>query len=252
MKDLQRVEVNKKFILQFNIVAMSKKLITPSFFRDYSEGDVTKEAVVDFFLSWTIRCAAIDCDDVELDETERDKLQKVKELSRRFVLMLIFAESEKDYASIEDTCKDYEVEYVKTWKQWSQIDLIAHVDLKYKGNDKKEDKHYAIIIEDKVYSKSHSNQLSNYMGLMEKYYKNLYHDKEQEKDISYETRYIYMTCHDSVPEEDVKKCKEACVESGDKCYKYWTLGGIQSYFGKFLDDVPYTGHELFDEFWFRY
>lgn len=206
---------------------MSENIKIPSFFWDNTHGDRTKETLIDFNLSWTLRWAKSDLKKVD---------NKVQRLAEKILLTFINGESCKPY-NVEHIC---EVKEVKTWKQWKRIDLIAHVDIIID----REEKNYALIFENKVYSSVHDDQLKRYKDIVCEYYKDRYNDKK------YEPIYIFLTRHNQVPQYDITECK-------NNKFKYWPLRTIQNSLieeeeregeiSKFL-----TGNALFDEFWFNY
>ncbi|OAV75702.1 hypothetical protein Barb7_00658 [Bacteroidales bacterium Barb7] len=84
---------------------------TTSFFMVDSSDSDKKELVIDFFLSWTLRCAG---KDGEIYENEL-----LSDYCRRILSVLLFGNA--------DNINDYTVKSVKTWKQWKDIDLHANV-----------------------------------------------------------------------------------------------------------------------------
>ena len=184
----------------------------PHFFFDDENSDGI-EALNDYFLSWTIRCA--------VDYEHENK--KVQEYSKKILTFLIFGENSNEV-----------VEYisVNTVKQVKSIDLIAEIKLKKSGKLEK----YVLLFENKQYTNIHSNQLNRYKSFIDSYYS----DKNNNK-TDYKRKYIFITGLDQVPESDKEQCEKANFE-------YYTFMELREKFG----DVEETGNYLFDEFWFRY
>lgn len=158
----------------------------PSFFKDDSETFKVEE-VIDYFLSWTIRCA-----DVEFNE---NKL--VNEYSKMILSKLLFDD--------ENKLSNETVSNVKIWKQWYNVDIWAQLEI----NNKK----YALIIENKMYSSIREKQLSNYIEIAERFYA----DKPE-----YTKKFIFIRPdydHDLKYNE-----KERCMNEG---YSYFNLSELQ-------------------------
>jgi len=186
----------------------------PSFFYDDSKKDEA-EILLDFYLSFTLRCA--------VEHPNVNPL--VREYSKRVLLFLIQKELKTEFHSKAI------IKSVRTKKQIERIDLIAEIELELDY----EKKYYALIFENKLYTKSHSNQINKYKSIAENYYNN---HSEKSK---YKRIYLYATCLEDVPEEDIQACNEAD-------FRYLTFQEIRDSLGS---DAR-TGDTLFDEFWFRY
>ena len=111
----------------------------PSFFTDSSDS-MKFEEVIDFFMSWTIRCA---------DDKNRTVAPLVHNNSKAILAKLIGVE---EYDELEFT--DIEV-----WKQHRHIDLWCE----FKLNNQP----HALIIETKMYSTFRKDQLKSYKDLEE-------------------------------------------------------------------------------------
>ncbi|QTY27060.1 PD-(D/E)XK nuclease family protein [Flavobacterium sp. CS20] len=98
----------------------------------------TSELSQDAFIAWLIAWA---------DKKHKNSNEKLHELAKSFVKLLI----QKD--------ENFEIESIKVKKQWKKIDVSALV------NDS-----IFIVIEDKTYSKAHSNQLERYHNIAKKHY----------------------------------------------------------------------------------
>lgn len=159
----------------------------PEFFKDSSESYKFEE-VIDYFMSWTIRCADHDFREHGL----------VHQYSKKILTKLLFGKVD-DFEKI--TYKN-----IKTWKQWANIDLWAEVEVQ--GAKK-----YAIIIENKMYSSIRDGQLNKYKELAEAFCK--------VERIEYERKYIFLR-----PDYELEsREKEFCVKSG---YDYHNLDELKS------------------------
>ncbi|ADV48158.1 hypothetical protein Celal_0828 [Cellulophaga algicola DSM 14237] len=175
----------------------------PSFFIDDSDS-MKYEETIDFFMSWTIRCA---------DSKYLNGSNKTYDRSRLILSKLLHFENAEGLLFSD----------IKVWKQFENIDLW--VELKVNDQD------YALIIENKMYSKIHSNQLGRYQKIAEEHYKNdpsriiiyvlLRPDYELEKQ---DRPLVILTAFNAVNLEELADCLEE----------------------------KRTGHDLFDEFWFNW
>tara|TARA_R110000765_G_scaffold103130_1_gene192365 strand:- start:883 stop:1461 length:579 start_codon:yes stop_codon:yes gene_type:complete len=114
----------------------------PHFFIDDSDA-IKIEETIDFFISWTIRCA---------DEIHQKNNKKVHENSRKILSKLLGFEN-ADLLRFSD---------IKVRKQHRNIDLWVELKLN--------DQEYALIIENKMYSAINHNQLNRVMKLVEHHY----------------------------------------------------------------------------------
>ena len=171
-----------------------------------------KEIVVDYFLSWTLRCASDDAMAVYNNDLLCDYCRKI-------LSVLLFDNPSK--------IEEYRIESVKTWKQWKQIDICAEIILENKSNEKER---YALLMENKVYTRLHGNQLERYKERFEEHYKNS----------GFKQHYVYFTCDNNFG-EDGKYCNE-------KGFRAYTMNEV---YNKALrsENVELTGNALFDEFW---
>lgn len=194
-----------------------KTVNIPSFFEDNSE-NMDHELMLDYFLAWTLRCAQESNEDI-----------KIKEASQKILSHLLFSKQKEQLFEQEL----FLVESVKTWKQWKQIDLCVETIIKLKNGDIKK---YAILIENKMYTHVHHNQLERYKNVFEEFYSNPVNEKTD-----YERKYIFLTCHTEI---NCKQDFEECAKTG-----FTPLG-----FGwlKYETNIEKTGNYMFDEFWFKY
>ena len=171
-----------------------------------------KEIVVDYFLSWTLRCAS----DEGLEYYNNERLSCY---CRRILSVLLFDNPSK--------IKEYRIKSVKTWKQWQQMDLCAEVILENKSSI--EEKH-ALLMENKVYTRLHGNQLERYKTIFEEDYEG----KE------FKLHYVYFTCAEDFGEDEA-----ICRKSGFQAY---TMDDVYNKISE-NEELELTGNALFDEFW---
>ena len=186
-----------------------------SFFMKDKQNSDKIESLVDAFLSWTLQC----CD---TSKVERYNNSKLHEYSKRITSVLLFGNP--------DELNKYEILSVETWRQWKSIDLCAEIFLKNKETQK--DEKYALLIENKGYSSTHSDQLARYKTTFENHYNG--------KDFKLE--YAYFSCKDNLNDLE----KEECLEAG---YRAYTMDQVFDLANP-NKDWDYTGNALFDEFWF--
>jgi len=185
----------------------------PSFFYDNSEKDEA-ELLLDFYLSFTLRCAI---------DNHPAIPPLVNEYSKKILFLLLNEEiANKNLIEVIE---------VRTWKQWERIDLIAEIDLKI--DDKPIS--FVLVFENKLYTITHSNQLKKYKEVTENSYRN--HPQKNH----YKIFYYYLTCMDEIPEKDLVECKK-------QGFKTLTFQDLRDS----INTDKRTGDTLFDEFWFRY
>lgn len=117
----------------------------PSLFHDASDS-MKYEETIDFCMSWTIRCA---------DVKHQQANKKVYDSARRILAKLVQIEHGDGLLFSK----------IEVWKKHKNIDIWVELML----NDKT---YYALIIENKMYSEIHSNQLNRYQKIAENHYKN--------------------------------------------------------------------------------
>ena len=159
---------------------MIPKSKMPHFFYDDGMDSHEAEIMLDYFLSWTIRCAS--------DYEDENKL--VQKYSKKVLFKIL------EHNLYNISSEDIEVIRVDTWKQWGNIDLLAEIELKINEATQK----YVIVFENKLYTNVHDNQLIKYKETVCEEYK----DKPE-----YEKVYVFLTCFEEVPEKDIKACKKA-------------------------------------------
>lgn len=156
---------------------MKMKSVLPSFFVDDSETD-KYESLVDSWLSWTFRCAA-------LPMCLRNR--KIVKYSR---LVLSYCLSEKTDIHFLDGKK---IDEIKCWRNYwpakgCEIDLW--VELRVDGQG------YVLIFENKVHSPLTKWQLERIKSHVEKYYVNHI----------FLIRYIFFRAHDDYAVGDLQYC----------------------------------------------
>lgn len=192
---------------------------TSLFMMDDSDSD-KKELVVDFFLSWTLRIAG--------NKESKNKL--LNKYSTQILSKLFFGTPKHINHS--------EIDTIKVWKQWNNIDLTA--ELKLKDGTK-----HALLMENKVYQSLSKDQLTNYKKIFFNHY----------KDKDFKLYYTFFTCHDEVSVSEIKACKEAdSIEyENDTEFKAYTMDDVINSLTDENDKKGKNGdlteNPLFDEFW---
>lgn len=190
------------------------------FMCDNSEGDHGKEAMLDYQLSYLLRLAGTS----EIGE----------ELGKRALLKLLGKEVLLNELGFVN---NFDVESVKVWKQWQNIDLIIEVDA-YFGpllNQKREQ--HVVVIENKAYTRIHDDQLSRYEQDVEEWYK--------DKDFQIHYWVISFYNNDTKEFEAIAtQCKES---KGDwKCLSFEEVVDLTD-----EELQTGTGNEILDEFWVK-
>ena len=188
-----------------------------SFFMKDENNSDRIEGLVEAFLSWTLQC----CD---ADNAIKYNNYKSHKYCRKIASVLLFGNPD----SLDDNV--YKIERAETWKQWDKIDLRAEFEItNIKTQEKKK---YALLIENKGYSSTHSDQLARYKTTFEGHYNG--------KDFKLE--YAYFSCKDNLNDLE----KEECLKAG---YRAYTMDQVSDLANP-NKDWDYTGNALFDEFWF--
>ena len=186
-----------------------------SFFMKDKQSSDKIESLVDAFLSWTIQC----CD---TDKVARYNNARLHDYCKKIASVLLFGNPEE--------LDKYKILSVEAWRQWMKIDLYAEFVLTNLETQKEEK--YALLLENKGYSSTHSNQLERYRTIFETHY--------NEKDFKLE--YAYFSCKDQLNELE----KEECQSAG---YRAYTMDQVFDLANP-NKDWDYTGNAIFDEFWF--
>lgn len=191
----------------------------PRLMVDESEQDGHAETLMDYILSWTLRCAKEECANI------RPTLQKN---CKKVLCKLIGVEDPESVKIIE----------VKTWKQEYRIDLWVELELLNHGKSE----HHAILIENKYYTGLHPakdidgeyrNQLEVYKKKFDAYY-----DRMQAE---WQRHYALVTCIERYEPEKFEKY----LEAEDYGFKIHT-------FDELSDSLEETGSDIFNEFWLRW
>ena len=159
----------------------------PLFFKDDSDS-MKVEEVIDFYMSWTIRCA---------NEIYKMEFPKIHSHAKLILSRLAFDNSE--YLT------DKVISNVKVWKQHKNIDLWVELEI---DNEK-----FALIIEHKMYSSIRPGQLEKYKEIAKAYY----NDK-----IDYKIIYIFLR-----PDYEIDNLygeSKQCIDHG---YKYLNIEQLQ-------------------------
>ena len=186
-----------------------------SFFMKDKQSSDKIESLVDAFLSWTIQC----CD---TDKVARYNNARLHDYCKKIASVLLFGNPEE--------LDKYKILSVEAWRQWEKIDLCAEFVLKNKATQKEEK--YALLLENKGYSSTHSNQLERYKTIFETHY--------NEK--GFKLEYAYFSCKDQLNDLE----KEECQSAG---YRAYTMDQVFDLANP-NKDWDYTGNAIFDEFWF--
>ncbi len=190
------------------------------FMCDNSEGDHGKEAMLDYQLSYLLRLAGT--------------IENGCELGKRALLKLLGKKILLNELGFVD---NFDVESVKVWKQWQNIDLIAEVDAYFGPLGNQDMEQHVIVIENKAYTRIHDDQLSRYARDVEEWYKG--------KDI--QIHYWVITFYDS-DTKDFEAIATQCEESkGDwKCLSFVEAVDLTD-----EELQTGTGNEILDEFWIK-
>ena len=216
-----------------------RNLLPPFLARD--DKDAGKEALQDFFLAWTLRCAAYE---------NRLADYMVYEYARRIVYVLIHGEHHdedegdkldryKVNGSFEFTAPpaDFMITSVKTYRQEKNIDLHAEVVVENDGT-------YILNVENKFYSSLRTNQLENAITSLRTKYKEI-------EDVKFINLVIYCDeekIFNRSKKLQVTALRKRCREAG---YKFPDIYTIALFAGMREKENILTGNTLFDEYWFR-
>lgn len=193
--------------------------------RDSTEGDGKAEIVMDYVMSYSLRHAA----DMYLVE---------KPMLCRYCRYMLQKLIDVD---ITDKTK---IISVKVWKEWQHMDLCVEVVIK----ERETKQTYAVLIENKYYSKLRKNQLVDYKKKFDEYY-----DNNKEILVPNTNRsYKLVTCHDE--EKSVQLYGFEVNKTLDEKGKGFE---ILPFYDLLPDDYQYndvyeeTESDIFNEFWLR-
>lgn len=139
----------------------------PFLMWDETEKDGHAETMMDYILSWSLRCTKY--------RFIKDHKPILYHYCKYMLCTLIDRLQDMDNITIDD---------VRVWKQERYIDLWVEVDLHI--DDREE--HHAILIEDKYYTGIHDDQLARYKQIFEEYYQDKTNYKEKN------LHYAVITC----------------------------------------------------------
>lgn len=193
---------------------------------DSTEGDGRAEIVMDYVMSWSLRHAE-----------DRYKTKELSVLSNycRYMLGVLL-----DIQIEENTY----VESVKVWKEWQYIDLCVEAVIKQGDVTNR----YALLIENKYYSKLHDNQLQRYQKIFDAYY------DEKNKNIKgkgnkWKLRHKLVTCCDRKQQLE-ELYAEGLKNSYFKGLTFYRLLS-PTYWDKQQKKYVDSESEIFNEFWLR-
>lgn len=186
-----------------------------SFFMKDKQSSDRIESLVDAFLSWTIQC----CD---TDKVARYNNAILHDYCKKIASVLLFGNPEE--------LDKYKILSVEAWRQWEKIDLCAEFVLT--NLETQEEEKYALLLENKGYSSTHSKQLERYKTT----FKTHYNEK------GFKLEYAYFSCKEKLNDLE----KEECQSAG---YRAYTMDQVFDLANP-NKDWDYTGNAIFDEFWF--
>lgn len=197
----------------------------PPFSNYEEEGrpDRGYEALQDFFLSWTLRCAT--------DTYKKDNFL-INFYSNKIIFSLLYGYNTERELQVDFTrFESFKVLEVKTKRQFKNIDLLALI--KIQLDDRIEN--VILNIENKWYTSIRDNQLECYLR-----------DIGENFDLT-ESRLINVVifCDDTVVKKDSIQI-EKCLRCG---YKFTNIAELASLAEVY--DLGETGNYLFDEYWLR-
>ena len=167
----------------------------PFLMCDDSEKDGHAETMMDYILSWSLRC------------TKYSFIKDNKPLLYHYCkyILCTFIDKLQDMNNIT-------IDDVRVCKQKQYIDLWVEVDLHI--NDREE--HHAILIEDKYYTGVHDDQLKRYRQIFEELY------KDKEKYPRRNLHYVLITClySDNI---NYAPLAQAAKENGFEIYQLYDI-----------------------------
>ena len=193
---------------------------------DSTEGNGKAEIVMDYVMSYSLRHA-------------EDKYLIEKPMLCRYCRYMLGALLG---ISIDDNTN---IESVKVWKEWQYIDLCIEVIVKEGRSEHK----YALIIENKYYSKLHDEQLSKYKKIFDGYYDKRGVAKEYR-------RYRLVTCFDekrrveSVYGIEVYDTSKKQKQDNFLAHTFYDLLP-EKYWSESIEAYEETESDIFNEFWLR-
>lgn len=172
-----------------------------------ADGYGNKEAMMDYVMTWTLKHAA-------------ERFGNGKPILNKYCREVLF-----HLLGIDDF-GEIKVKEVTTRLQRFGADVTAEITLESGTQESR----YALLIEDKAYTKLHDDQLARYKKIFEEYYNGS----------GYELRYAVVVLPETMPEAMREESKR---------------NGFEPFC---LEDLPLTDwqedseSDLFNEFWLRY
>lgn len=195
---------------------------------DSTEGDGKAEIVMDYVMSWSLRHANKDYDNMPI----------LYQYCRYMLHALL---------RLDTPLEQIVFDKVEVWKEWQHMDLCVEVKLQNNGKDK----YYALLVENKYYSPLHlkkdskgecRNQVDVYKEQFEKHYASISSKK------NWERRYALVSCFES-DDSHIHMYDEA-QKYGFKVFGFYDIVNEQFWdekIGKYKDSES----EIFNEFWLR-
>lgn len=186
----------------------------PFLMWDDSNKDGHAETIMDYVISWCLRC------------TNYQYIKDFQPILHRYCMYMLC----KLIGKQQDIDK-INIERVTVKKQERQIDLWVEIDL---INDNKKERH-AILIEDKYYGKLRENQLEEYMPKFKSYYEKT----------EYKLHYALITClYDVNP--NYKILEESAEKNGFQIYNLYELADSSLNYKESESDIY---NEIFLRHW---
>ena len=206
----------------------------PSFMIDSTLTDGRAETIIDFMLSWCIRCASI--------EYKVEEYKIFHNYCRNILAKLL------GYKEIND---DIQFQNIQVWKGCQNIDLWVELEVKENEQINK----HAILIEDKYYGPlrkckdddgEYRNQLFVYKKRFDAHYESVRKEQEKKglKPEVWLPHYALVTCIKNETQ------KFAIYDTADDLgfNKFY----IKELLGEINNNPAETESDIFNEFWFRW
>ena len=199
----------------------------PSFMIDSTLTDGRAETIIDFMLSWCIRCASI--------EYKVEEYKIFHNYCRNILANLL---------GIKKINDDIQFQNIQVWKGCQYIDLWVELEVKENEQINK----HAILIEDKYYGplrqcKDDDGEYKNQLLVYKKRF-DAHYDNGENKKMSWKKHYALVTC---IKKED-KKFAIYDIPKSWKYDKYY----IKDLLGSKKNEYQLSENEIFNEFWFRW
>jgi hypothetical protein len=211
-----------------------KEIRLPKFIESYG-ADSGMEALHDFFICWTIRCA-----DAVYENSKYAKLHKI---SKQILFAMIFGENAETprldkaygekfgFALPLSIPNDFHFSNIESFRQKERVDILAKVSLTTNNTEQV----YILNIENKYYYNSKLEQLLTY-----KHNIALKFQKDNLEIIN------ILLLPDHSKKEITKALLTSCQKEEIKIVTIFQLQNTANIF-----DIGTTGNYLFDEFWFE-